>query len=238
MSRAFEELDRRSTPMGEISVRRRFHPVLEVDVFEVMLGDEHLMSNIFTAAEEALATLTLAQVQGTELDVLVGGLGLGYTAKAALDDPRVRSVHVVEAIDAVIEWHRAGLLPLSGELGADPRCHFVHEDFFAAVASGRGFGEGVPERFDAVLVDIDHTPHHHLHPSHAAFYRPDGLRQLAALLGTGGVYGLWSDDPPDAGYVAVVEQVFAGCAAHQVRFPNPLTGGEASNTVYVARSST
>ena len=237
MSRAFEELDRRATPMGEISLRRRFHPVLEVDVFEAMLGDEHLMSNIFTVAEEALATRSLDEVTGAEgLDVLVGGLGLGYTAKAALGDPRVRSVHVVEAVDAVIDWHRAGLLPLSGELVADPRCQFVHADFFATVAAGAGFGPSVPERFHAVVVDIDHTPHHHLHPSHATFYEVDGLRRLAALLQPGGVYGLWSDDPPDDGYVAVVEQVFERCSAHEVLFPNPFTGGEASNTVYVARS--
>jgi spermidine synthase len=238
VSRAFEELDRRATPIGEISLRRRFHPVLQVDVFEAMLGDEHLMSNVFTAAEEALATLALDEVTGSgDLDVLVGGLGLGYTAKAALDDPRVRSVHVVEAVDAVIAWHRAGLLPLSEELVADPRCHFVHADFFATVAVGDGFGPSVPDRFDAVVVDIDHTPHHHLHPSHAPFYEPDGLRRLAGLLQPGGVYGLWSDDPPDDGYVVVVEQVFGRCVAHEVTFPNPLTGGEASNTVYVARTS-
>ena len=235
MSRAFEELDRRATPMGEISLRRRFHPVLEVDVFEAMLGDEHLMSNIFTVAEEALATLALDEVPGgDDLDVLVGGLGLGYTAKAALDDPRVGSVHVVEAIEAVIDWHRGGLLPLSEELFADPRCHFVHADFFATVDAAVGFGAQVPDRFDAVIVDIDHTPHHHLHPSHARFYEPDGLRRLAGLLQPGGVYGLWSDDAPDDGYIAVVDQVFERCTAHEVSFPNPLTGGEASNTVYVA----
>jgi spermidine synthase len=234
VSRAFEELDRRITPMGEISLRRRFHPVLEVEVFEAMLGDEHLMSNIFTVAEEALATLALAEVPGTELDVLVGGLGLGYTAKAALDDPRVRSVHVVEAIEAVIDWHQGGLLPLSQQLMGDARCHFVLADFFAAVADGRGFGPDVPDRFDAVIVDIDHTPRHLLHPSHAPFYEPEGLRRLAGLLQPGGVYGLWSDDPPDRGYVAVVEHVFERCTAHEVWFPNPFTGGEASNTVYVA----
>ena len=234
MSRAFEELDRRATPMGEISVRRRFHPVLQVDVFEVMLGDEHLMSNVFTAAEEALATLSLAQVAGDGLDVVVGGLGLGHTARAALDDPRVRSVHVVEALDAVIEWHRAGLLPLSEGLVADPRCRLVHGDFFALVAAGEGFGAAVPDVVDAVLVDIDHTPHHLLHPSHAPFYEVDGLARLARLLRPGGVYGLWSDDPPDPRYLAVAEAVFGATTAHEVTFPNPLTGGEAANTVYVS----
>lgn len=238
MSSMFEELDRRSTAMGEISVRRRFHPVLQVDVYEVILGDEHLMSNIFTAAEIALADLSLAAVPagdaGEGLDVVVGGLGLGYTAHAALRDERVRSVHVVEALDAVIEWHEAGLLPLSEELTSDPRCHFVRGDFFALVAAGSSFGPDVPDRVDAMLVDIDHTPRHLLHPSHAPFYEPSGLQRLATRLRPGGVYGLWSDDPPDDAYLAVVEQVFASCTPHHVTFPNPLTGGEAANTVYVA----
>ena len=237
MGRMFEELDRRSTPMGDISVRRRFHPVLQVDVFEVILGDEHLMSNIFTAAEIALADLSLAVVAddaGDGLDVVVGGLGLGYTAHAALRDPRVRSVHVFEALDAVIEWYEAGLLPLSAELGADPRCHFVAGDFFALVAAGSSFGPDVPDRVDAMLVDIDHTPRHLLHPSHAPFYETAGLRRLADRLRPGGVYGLWSDDPPDDAYLAVVDEVFTSCVPHEVVFPNPLTGGEATNTVYVA----
>src|SRR5688500_2665106 len=125
MSRAFEELDRRATSMGELSLRRRLEPSLQVDVYEAMLGDEHLMSSLFTAAEIALAHLALAAVPGDQLDVVVGGLGLGYTARAVLEDPRVRSVHVVEALGEVIGWHQRDLLPLSGGLVHEPRCHLV-----------------------------------------------------------------------------------------------------------------
>lgn len=234
MSRAFEELDRRATPMGELSLRRRLEPSLQVDVYEAMLGHEHLMSSLFTAAEIALARLALAAVVGDQLDVVVGGLGLGYTARAVLDDPRVRSVHVVEALGEVIEWHERDLLPLSGELVHEPRCHLVHGDFFAIVAGGLGFGPDAPERVHAVLVDIDHTPRHLLHPSHAAFYTPQGLGRLAERLRPAGVFALWSDDPPDESYLATSRQVFASCDARAVRFPNPHTGGEAANTVYVA----
>src|SRR3546814_18539472 len=91
--------------MGDISVRRRLEPTLKIDIYEVILGDEHLMSSIFTVAEIALARLGLAEVAGGELDVVVGGLGLGYTARAALEDERVRSLHVIEALGEVIEWH-------------------------------------------------------------------------------------------------------------------------------------
>ncbi len=237
MSAMFEELDRRPTPMGEISLRRRFEPALRVDIYEAMLGEEHLMSSLFTVAEIALATLGLAQVGGDELDVVVGGLGLGYTAQAVLSDPRVRSLQVVEALPEVIEWHERGLLPLSAGLTGDQRCHLVQGDFFALVASRAGFGTEAPERCHAVLVDIDHTPRHLLHPSHAPFYEVAGLRRLTERLHPGGVFALWSDDPPDADFVAVVDEAIGPCAAHVVPFPNPHTGGQATNTVYVAKLS-
>jgi spermidine synthase len=234
VSWAFEELYRRSTPMGEISLRRRLEPTLQVDVHEAMLGDEHLMSSLFTKGEIELARLALAEVDAPALDVVVGGLGLGYTARAALEDPRVRSLLVVEALADVIEWHERALVPEADVLVGDRRCRFVPGDFFAMVAGGRGFGPGAPDRFHAVLVDIDHTPRHVLHPSHAAFYTADGLRRVAACLAPGGVFALWSDDAPDDAHLAVVAEVFARCDAHVVRFPNHHTGGESSNTVYVA----
>ena len=97
LSTSFEEIDRRATAMGEIVLRRRLEPSLHVDVYEVKLGDEFLMSSLFTASEIALANLSLAEVPDTQLDVIVGGLGLGYTARAVLADARVRSLHVVDA---------------------------------------------------------------------------------------------------------------------------------------------
>jgi spermidine synthase len=220
--------------MGEISLRRRLELTLQVDVYEVILGEEHLMSSLFTVAEIELARLALPEARGPVLDVAVGGLGLGYTARAALQDPRLRSLHVVEALPEVIEWHERELPPLAGELVDDPRCRLIQGDFFAVVAGGHPFGPDAPARFHAVLVDIDHTPRHLLHPSHAPFYTPDGLRRLAERLHPGGVFALWSDDPPDDDYLAAVAQVFSSCRAHVVTFPNLHTGGEAANTVYVA----
>lgn len=235
MSARFEEIDRRRTPLGEISVRRRLEPTLHVDVYEVKLDDEFLMSSLFTVAEVELAKLALAELVGDDLDVVVGGLGLGYTARAVLEDPRVRSLRVVEALGEVIEWHERHLLPLAEELTSDPRCHLIKGDFFAMVAGGSGFGPDAPSRCHAVLVDIDHTPRHVLHPSHAHFYTAEGLRRLMSRLRPGGVFALWSDDPPDGDYMAVIAEVFASCEAHVVTFPNFYTGGESASTVYVAR---
>ena len=236
MSARFEELDWAETPMGPISLRRRLEPTLRVDVYEAKLGDEFLMSSLFTAAEIALARLGLAGLPDTDLDVVVGGLGLGYTAQAVLADPRVRSLVVVEALGEVIAWHRRELLPDVVGLAADPRVRLVHGDFFAMVESGTGFDQGAPGRLaHAVLVDIDHTPRHVLHPSHAAFYGADGLGRLVPYLQPGGVFALWSDDPPDAGFEVVLGEVFTSAEAHVVTFANPLTGGESANTVYVAQ---
>lgn len=195
------------------------------------------MSSLFPVAEIELARLGLAACTGDGLDgldVVVGGLGLGYTAVTALEDPRVRSLAVVEALAPVIGWHRRRLLPDVAGLTADPRTRLVEGDFFALVAGEGGFGNDVPDRLHAVLLDIDHTPRHVLHPSHAAFYSADGLRALRRHLHPGGVFALWSDDPPDEDFLQLLRAGFTTAQGHVVPFANPLTGGTSANSVYVA----
>jgi len=230
----FEELDYCNTPIGELILRRRTEPRLRVEVYEVKLGDEFLMSSLFTAGEVALANLALSACEAGPLDVAVGGLGLGYTAHAALENAAVRSLLVVEALPVVIDWHRRGLVPLGAGLSADSRCEFLAGDFFARVNSS-GIDPRVPDkRFHAILLDIDHSPRHVLHPDHAAFYLPTGLRRLAAHLQPRGVFGLWSNDPPDEMFRATLAEVFCSVEAHLVKFHNPLQYREATNTVYLA----
>src|SRR6266571_2413306 len=217
MSRSFEELDFRPTPMGVLSLRRRRRPMSDVDVYEIKLGDEFLMSSQFTAAEIELARLGLAALDRGNLDVVVGGLGLGYTARAVLENTGVRSLIVVDALAEVIEWHEQGLLPLGRELTGDPRCRLVHGDFFAMSASPEGFDENSrSRRFDAVVVDIDHSPRKLLHPRHAALYEPEGLARLAGHLHPGGVFALWSNDPPDHAFERALAGAFATTSAHVV----------------------
>ena len=97
MALRFEELDWQPTPKGEIRLRRRYDLVARTEVYEVLLGEEFLMSSLFTVAERELATLALARLDGSELSVLVGGLGLGCTAHQALADRRVGAVTVIDA---------------------------------------------------------------------------------------------------------------------------------------------
>lgn len=231
----FEELDYQPTPIGAVSLRRRTELSLRETVYEIKLDEEFLMSSLFTASEIALARLGLGALDKENISVVVGGLGLGYTAATVLDDARVSALHVVEALSPVIEWHRRHLLPLGPTLTFDSRCRLVHGDFFKLARSPEGFLADAPKaRFDAILVDIDHSPQNVLDAAHESFYTAQGLHALVAHLEPGGVFALWSNDPPDELFVALLTEVFESAKAHVVAFPNPYTGGESACTVYVA----
>ena len=235
MNALFEELAYSSTAIGNLSLRRRKELSLGIDVFEIKLNDDFLMSSLFTEGEVELAKLGLSGLSATSLDVAVGGLGLGYTARTVLESPAVRSVLVIEALTEVIDWHQRGLVPLGRQLTADPRCQFMNGDFFALARSG-SLAPLTPGRlFDAILLDIDHSPRNVLHPSHAALYKREGMRGIAAQLRPAGVFALWSNDAPDADFMRVLADVFSGSQAHVVRFRNLARNELAENTVYVAR---
>jgi len=237
MSLDFEELDYRETPLGAISLRRRADPRLGGEtVYEIKLGEEFLMSSRFTAGEIQLARLGLAALEGDDLDIVVGGLGLGYTAAAVLEHASVRSLVVIELLEPVIDWHRRGLGPLGREVVSDPRCTIVQDDFFGLAAStGGGFDREDPARpAHAVLLDVDHSPSHWLAPENGGFYSAAGLESLAEKIHPGGVFGLWSNDPPDAQFTRLLEAVFRSSEEHVVTFPNPFTGGESTCTIYLA----
>lgn len=236
MSRRFEELDWQATPLGAISLRRRRDPSTAIDVYEVKLDDDYLMSSAFTVAEIEVAQMALDSLSGSELTVVVGGLGLGYTAVTVLEDPRVRELLVVERLGPVIDWHRRELVPAGKVLSQDPRCQLIEGDFFTMTAAGTLDGATPNRRFSAIVVDIDHSPRHLLHPSHGSLYDAAGSQSLADQLEPDGVFALWSNDPPDATYSAVLAGAFHDVDVEVVTFANPLQGKEATNTVYLARS--
>ncbi len=240
----YEELDYRQTQLGELILRRRTILALEGrEVLEMILNGEHLMSSLFTAVEIALARLGLAAAEEVfpdqPLDVVVGGLGLGYTAQAALEHRSVGTLRVVDFLEPVIEWHRQERVPLGAELNADPRCEFVHGDFFKLALAKPGepsFNASDSEqKFHAVLLDIDHTPSHHLNESNAPLYTPEGLCRLADKIHPGGVFAMWSDDPPTDAFMNLLREVFASAESHIVTFDNPLRGDTSASTVYVAK---
>ena len=236
MARLFEELDFRDTPIGELSLRRRHEPHVGHDIFEIKLDDEFLMSSLVAHSEIALAKLGLDAIAGDHLDVAVGGLGLGYTAKAVLDEPRAHSLLVIDYLDAVIDWHKSGLLPLGPELTSNPRCTLSQGDFFARAASDEGLDPTTPRRkFDAILVDIDHSPDALLDDRSRNFYTPEGFANLARHLTPGGIFGLWSDARPSQEIVERLATVFAEAWSKAVTFNVPTRADPVTQTVYLAR---
>lgn len=238
MDKLFEEIDFRETPLGDLILQRRKYLQLDGQVvYEVKLGDAFLMSSMFHEVEEALSRLGLAALDWEGWDVVVGGLGLGYTAVAALDFPQVKELLVVDALEGVIDWHERELVPLGKTMNGDPRCRYVLGDFFALAADpAKGFDpKEAGRKFHAVLLDIDHSPRNLLAARNADFYTLEGLGKLAEQLHPGGVFALWSDDAPDDDFVADLEKVFREVGTHVVEFPNPLLETVSESTVYVAK---
>jgi spermidine synthase len=225
-----EILDHQATPLGELCLRRRrllSRP--EVTVTEVTLDHGLLMSDLHTQSERRLATGALARLPERPLRVLVGGLGLGFTAAEALRDPRVARCTVIEYLPAVLDWWRRGLHAQALALRAEPRLELRQDDvfrFFAAPPS--------EERFDAILLDVDHDPEALLAPENAAFYTAEGLRAASAHLVQGGVLATWSTSANDA-FAATLREVFTHVAVESVRFWNELVDEEKVDTLFFAQ---
>lgn len=239
MSLNFEELDYRQTPIGDLMLRRRRMPQFgDVDIYEVKLGEDFLMTSLFHEAESQLSILGLAAMAGENLDVVVGGLGLGYTAVDALACPRVGSLVVVEFLDGVLEWHRNEIVPLGKVLNDDPRCKLVQADFFERARDvEHSFDPAEPaKKHDVILLDIDHTPTNVLHQTNTHFYTEEGLQELAQHVKPGGVFAMWADGAPEAYFTEHLSKVFASAEQHTIEFDNPITGGTSVGAVYVART--
>ena len=230
-----EELGYQKTPLGDLTLRRRPEPRLnDQDVFEVKLGEEYLMSSLFTESERQLASLGLEPLVG-EIDVVIGGLGLGYTAAEALKNEKVRSLLVIDLFQGVIDWHQAHLVPMSEVLTTDTRCELRQGDFFALARTGFDVNSS-GRKFDAVLIDIDHSPEHYLDPENKSLYTAQGLAAIQNQLKPGGTFALWSNDSTSEDFTAHLRSIFATAIAHNVEFPNPYTNAISVNSVYVAQA--
>ncbi len=226
--------------IGDLMLRRRRLIQLGgLDIYEVKLGEDFLMTSLFHEAESQLSRLGLGMSKKESLNVVVGGLGLGYTAVSALEDTRVSSLVVVEYLEGVIDWHQNGLVPLGKILTKDSRCRLVQADFFALSRDvSKSFDPEYPStKHDVILLDIDHTPTRVLHQTNTRFYTEEGLGELAQHLNPGGVFGLWADGFPEDSFTALLGKVFKNAESHIITFENPLTGGSSEGTVYLAQVS-
>ena len=231
MSPQFEILDYVETPIGPLCLRRReLLGRKGVIVTEVTLDFELLMSSLHTVSEVALADVARALHGGVPERVLVGGLGLGYTAAAALDGGATQ-VRVLDKLPTVMGWLKDGLLPLSERLNAEPGLELVEADVYAELLGPPG-----EVRWDLILVDVDHTPTERLGPGSEPFYTPTGLRRVAEHLAPGGVLAVWSagDDEP---FAQVMREVFPTATRERITWRNELIdqGEEIEDVVFLGR---
>lgn len=217
------------SPIGMICLRRR--ELLSEPgtvVTEITVDHEFLMSSVTTDSERALARIGLEMHGGEALDVLVGGLGLGYTAREVLASPRVAQLEVIELLPQVIDWLERGLVPLSDELQADARLAIRQDDVFARLSAR------AEHRYDLVLIDVDHSPEERLAEGDRSFYGEAGLLAVKAHLAPGGVLGLWSYAESPA-FVAELESAFDEVRVERITFVNRALEEEETNWLFFAR---
>lgn len=229
----FEILAAEATPIGMICLRQRAIASAPGSfATEITLDHQFLMSSENTDSERALTTRALEMHRGDRLRVLVGGLGLGYTAHAALCSPRVAAVDVVEFLPPVIDWMARGLVPLAAELNGDARLAVRHGDVYGLLA-----GPPAPAAaYDLILIDVDHSPDERLGPASDAFYTREGLVAARRHLAPGGVLAVWSyaDSSP---FEVALRAIFADVRVEQVAFENVVVGNDETNWLFLARGA-
>lgn len=199
----YTEIARAESGRGELVLRERRQegaaPVLELRANGMFVMDTRETSSELALARAALATIAEPR------EVVIGGLGLGYTLQAVLADPRVEHVSVVEVEEALIQWMRDGTVPHGRALLADRRVRIVNADLAMAVAEARG-------HYDVVLLDVDNGPNHLVHTANEALYQPPFLRRVHQMLHPGGILAVWSMDEA-APLQAAMGEVFEHCDA-------------------------
>ncbi len=217
------------TELGMLCLRRR-QLLCEPSavVTEVTLNHEFLMSSYLTASERALSKIALQMHSGFCLRVLVGGLGLGYTAQAALGSDRVSKCEVVEFLPQVINWLEQGLVPLSDELNADNRLKVTQRDVYQQLTSPP------KQKHDLILIDVDHSPDENLDAANGNFYTADGLKRAKLHLAKDGLLGVWSyaESSP---FADSLRDVFREVRVESVTVFNNLINEQQTDWLFFAR---
>ena len=218
MAVPWKVLERSETADGLLELRRRG------DDFLICLDGRILMNSRSSRSERALAERACAHLAGrTAPRVLIGGLGMGLTLRAALDVlPESAQVTVAELHPVVFEWCRGPLSELNEGCVGDPRVSVVLEDVARTIAASR--------QLDAILLDLYQGPHGRTHPRKDPFYGSQVLHRARSILVAGGVFAVWSEDP-DAAFEARLRRVGFEVTRHR-----PGRGGR-RHAVTVARRS-
>jgi len=158
--------------------------------FSMMLGQNELMNSRLSGSEEALATLACRRIEAVKRpNLLIGGLGMGFTLRAALAvlGPDAR-ITVAELVPAVIAWARGPMASIFAESLDDPRASILNADVIEVIQSHAS-------AFDAILLDVDNGPEGLIRKANDALYNPKGLKAVHRALRPGGVLAVWSSGP-------------------------------------------
>lgn len=194
--------------------------------FSIMLGSNELMNSRLSGSEEALAKLVCERLgQRPRISMLIGGLGMGFTLRAALAHlPEDAEIEVAELIPAVVDWARGPMAAVFEGCLDDPRVRLTVADVASVIAGGKG-------RYDAILLDVDNGPEGLTVAGNDKLYAAGGLHAAKEALRPGGILAVWSSGP-DHGFTKRLRQ--AGLATEEVTARARRTGGGARHVIWLA----
>jgi len=216
-------LDKAQVPDGgELRLMRRGAE------FSIKLGQNELMNSRLSGSEQALATLTCRRIQAVDRPrMLIGGLGMGFTLRAALAVlPPKAEVVVAELVPSVVTWARGPMAEIFGDSLTDPRVVVREVDVSELIRSERA-------GFDAILLDVDNGPEGLTRESNNALYSGAGLSAARAALRPGGVLAVWSSGP-DARFTRRLSKV--GFEVNEVPIRANGPRGGARHMVWIAQA--
>ena len=180
-------IERAFTPQGELQLQQRLIPDQEKPVYEIIFNGVFLMASYNERSEKALAALAIEPLASVRegLRVLIGGLGMGHTLRAALDFGDVQTVEVVEIEGYIIRWARRIFSGINGGACADPRVRLVEMDIGDYLYKTK-------KVYDAVILDVDNGPTWLALESNQRLYERKTLIRIRDVLSGGGVFTLWA----------------------------------------------
>lgn len=195
-------IERATTPQGELQLQQRLHPAEDKPIYEIIFNGVFLMASYNERSEKALATLAIEPLASVreDLRVLIGGLGMGHTLRAALDFEDVQVVEVVEIEDHIIRWARGIFSGLNGSACFDPRVGLIEMDLGDYLFR-------TEKTYDAIILDVDNGPTWLALSSNRRLYERQTLIRIRDLLSRGGVFTVWAAERSEA-FERRIEKVF------------------------------